>query len=169
MKVGDKVICIEAHPTRPHGTSLVDGQVYEVLGVRDINLQPPANPNKPEEIKVLPGPTRYDKMQGGWWFSADRFQLAEKVSTDEEEKPESDSGEEKEEPTPKKKSSPEGSEEIGDLRVTGVEIAVNPESDPRTNEEREETENVLRPAREEYDSRTLEAPSRDSDDEKDGR
>lgn len=58
MKIGDKVICIEARPERPYGTSLVDGQEYEVLDVRDVNLQPPANPDRPEEIKVLPGQTR---------------------------------------------------------------------------------------------------------------
>ncbi len=73
MNVGNKVRCVVAFEERtdPICTIPSVGAVYTVLGVRDANLKPPADPDRPHEIQIVPGPTETDKL--GWWFGGRHF------------------------------------------------------------------------------------------------
>lgn len=78
MKVGDTVVCVKEKEERsdPICTPLKKGQRYRVLGARDANLRPPADPARPQEIRIVPGDAENDRLGGGWWYSAEYFEVS---------------------------------------------------------------------------------------------
>lgn len=81
FRVGDRVVCIDPLPARIQGTDLREGQTYLVQDVRLYDFSRPGDGLPVDEIKIIPGPTRYDRVGGGWWFAADRFRLTNKEDT----------------------------------------------------------------------------------------
>lgn len=77
MRVGDLVVCVDNLPERsnPRCTPLIIGKTYVVLGVRDAGLKPPKNIDQPDELKIVPGDTKTDKLE--WWYLSTRFKLYE--------------------------------------------------------------------------------------------
>lgn len=68
-------VCINEgeHHHDPICTELVKGKRYKVIGIRDADLRPPKDKNKPEEIMIIPGDTAVDKL--GWWYQTKYFRL----------------------------------------------------------------------------------------------
>ncbi len=69
MQPGDRVRClIDWHKT------LVKGRVYTVRKTRDANLQPPADPQRPDEILIRSKPKEPPGCRD-WWYPAEYFQV----------------------------------------------------------------------------------------------
>lgn len=72
---GTRIRCVreKEERTNPICTPIREGKTYEVLAVRDADGKPPRDPERPDEVKIIPGDTDTDKL--GWWIQFKHFEV----------------------------------------------------------------------------------------------